>query len=90
MFEFLETLGNHVVAEVQCEKPRVNMSDYLLFVNMTDYDYDMKLSEREKGHLDLMAKIKTFTFTTFYVVCFIVGLVGNGLVIYLILRLEIN
>ncbi len=89
MFNDFNNLGDYIIANVQCIRPRLNLSDLAIFMNETNLTpEDIIISDAEKSHLDFMAKMKTFTFITFYVLAYLVGVIGNGLVIYLIYKVK--
>ncbi len=89
MFDNLNKFGDYFIAEVQCIRPRVNLTDLAAFMNETDMTHeDIVITDTEKNHLELMAKIKTFIFITIYVLAYLIGVVGNGLVVYLIIKVK--
>lgn len=74
---------------IQCPIEAPTNETFLEHFNLTidenfDPDEFFPLSEAE----ELELKIKSFIFTTFYVLTFLFGLIGNALVIYLILKIK--
>ncbi len=72
--------------DIQCKEhiPALNESQMLeLLQSFYDISED---SDHNENAYDFINKIKILTFLPIYVLVFIIGLVGNGLVIYLIYK----
>lgn len=98
MVDFLDdkSFVEYLLDKIQCPQPSLTDSNFnISALNFTvDYDYftldtlDYHTSDKEQALIELEAKVKTFIFITFYVLTFIVGFVGNSLVIYLIINIK--